>query len=106
MDKIIKIINVNNQYIKYKFPLIKSEIYLIKWLPNSKTDFHGHDGKKCNFLLIGGKYMSELRHADKKSIQVYHRIEPFKLYSIDDTIGYHKMINTEDKTKWSLHRYY
>ena len=106
MDKLIKIININNQYIKYKIPFTKSESYLIKWLPYSNTKFHGHNGKKCDYMLIKGNYLNEIRLEDKNLQKTFYKIRPFKLYSINDTIGVHRMSNTHNKVKWSLHRYY
>ena len=52
MIKLFKIINVDNQYIKYRFPSFGSDIYLIKWLPYSNTKFHSHNGKQCDYMLI------------------------------------------------------
>ena len=37
MDRLFKSINMYNQYIKFRIPSLKSDIYLIKWLPHSKT---------------------------------------------------------------------
>lgn len=104
MNKIFKSINVHNQYIKYKIPF--NNLYLIKWPPNSETRFHGHKGKQCDFILIYGYFLEEIRKNNKQSVEIKHIINPFQKYSINDNIGIHKMINNENKIKWSLHRYY
>ena len=106
MMRILKTINVDNQYIKYRLPLFKSEIYLIKWLPHSNTKFHGHNGKQCDYMLIKGNYLNEIRLEDKHLDKTFHKIRPFQLYSINDEIGTHRMSNTHNKIKWSLHHYY
>ena len=97
---------INNCYIKFKLPSLKSEIYLIKWLPNVKTDFHGHNGKNCDFMLVKGSYLFEERYKNNLTIKSYQRIKPFKKYHINDKIGIHRIINSENINKWSLHRYY
>ena len=96
---------INNYYIKYKIPSLNSEIYLIKWLPNIKSDFHGHNGKDCNFILLWGSYLFEERCKNKLSVISCQKIKPFKKYHINDKIGIHRLINTENKIKWSIHRY-
>jgi len=106
MNKLFRSINVNNQYIKYRLPSLRSEIYLIKWFPKSETEYHDHRGKQCNFVLIKGNQLNEIRKKNDTIIGIHRTIYPFKIYSINDTIGIHKMINTSKKIKWSIHRYY
>ena len=105
--KVLNIIrkNIENQYIKYRVPFIKSEIYLIKWFPNSKTIFHGHNGKQCDFIFLNGN-MIEYISKNRRSAIKERYIQKLKLYSINDTIGIHKIKNTDNKIKWSIHRYY
>ena len=106
MKNLLKIINVDNQYIKYKIPSFRSEIYLIKWLPYSNTNFHSHNGKQCNYMLIKGNYLNEIRWKGDTSIKTFYKIKPLKIYSINDKCGLHRMSNTHNKVKWSLHKYY
>jgi len=106
MIGIFRAININNQYIKYRLPSLKSELFLIKWLPNSETDYHDHGGKQCDFILLGGNQLNEIRKKDCNGIGIHRTIYPFKKYSINDSVGIHKMLNTENKIKWSLHKYY
>ena len=103
--KFIQPINVNNQYIKYRLPSLKSDIYLIKWLPRKSTEYHGHYGKICDFILFKGKNLKEFRK-NKHSEVTLQNIEPFKKYTINDLVGTHKIMNIHNTIKWSLHRYY
>lgn len=97
---------IKNQYIKYRLPTLNKEYYLIKWLPNVKTDFHGHRGKECKYILLRGSYLLEERCKNNLSEISYQKIEPFKIYHINDKIGIHRIINSENKNKWSIHKYY
>ena len=98
--------NIKNQYTKYRLPSFKNEYYLIKWYPNIQTEFHGHNGKNCNFTLLWGSYLFEERCKNKNSEITFHKIIPLKIYNINDKIGIHKIINSENKIKWSFHKYY
>lgn len=110
MSNIFKYFNIKlkqeikNTYVKYRLPSFKNEYYLIKWLPNVETDFHGHSGKECKYILLKGSYLFEERYNNLLEIS-YQKIKPFKIYHINDKIGIHKMINSENKYKWSIHRY-
>ena len=103
MNRLFKSITINNQYIKFIIPSLKSEIYLIKWFPNSITDIHGHNGKNCNFLLIKGS-LSETRYLKNNKIEI-NEIKPFQRNFINDDIGEHEIKNKDNIVKWSLHRY-
>ena len=106
MFKMLKRYNINNQYIKFKLPLLK-EAYLIQWNPNSETNIHDHDGKQCDFMVLNGS-LFECIYSEKQilSLKRYRILKPYQKYSINDSIGYHQVFNLEDKKKWSLHRYY
>ena len=69
---------INNCYIKFQLPSIKSKIYLIKWLPNVQTDFHGHNGKNCDFILLKGSYLFEERLNNNSFIKSYKKIKHSK----------------------------
>ncbi len=105
MNRLLNTVNVGDQYIKYRFPFIKNNIYLIKWLPNSRTILHGHNGEQCDFLFLNGG-MIEYISKNKKSPIKERYIQKYKIYSINDKIGLHKIVNTDNKTKWSIHNYY
>jgi len=98
-------INVKNQYIKYRLPSLKSDIYLIKWLPRQSTDYHDHNGQICDFILLSNKNLKEFRK-NKQSEVTLQDIKPFTKYTINDLVGSHKIMNTHNTIKWSLHRYY
>ena len=101
------------QYNKYRLPSFKSDIYLIEWLPNVKTECHGHNQKNCDFFILKGplfekrylkKNSSEKHNSEKRNseIFVYNR---FDRGFINDSIGNHQMINFSRYKKWSIHRY-
>ena len=103
MDQLFKSVTMYNQYIKYKIPSLYSEIYLIKWFPNSKTKIHNHRGKNCSFLLLKGS-LTETRYLKNNKIEI-NEIKPFQINSINDEIGTHRIKNNDNIVKWSLHRY-
>ena len=103
MNRLFKAINIKNQYIKYRLPSFQSEMYLIKWFPNARTEKHNHDGKNCDYIPLKGN-LFEKRFINK--LEKEYKLEPFRKYSINDTIGEHSMINYDNQVKWSLHRYY
>jgi hypothetical protein len=92
----------NASYLKYTLPI--QNCYLIKWFPSSKTNIHGHDGKQCDFFILNGS-LFEKRYGIN-GIVTYDILQPFTKYSINDQIGAHSMYNTDDKVKWSIHKYY
>lgn len=96
---------IRNVYVKYRLPSLNNEYYLIKWLPNVETEFHGHNGKECKFILLKGSYLFEER-LNNSFVKSCGKIKPFKVYHINDKIGIHKIINSENKIKWSFHKYY
>ena len=81
------------QYIKYKLPLLDNR-YIIYWYPNSITNIHGHDNL-CKYMLLKGNVTEELYkslHTDS-----FIKTNPIKLLHanyINDSIGYHKLINS------------
>ena len=104
---ILKAINVKNQYIKYRLPSLKSEIYLIRWFPNSITEKHNHKGKNCDYMPIKGVlYEKRFIRLSYGTLEKEYKLKPFRKYLINDTIGEHIMINHDNYVKWSLHRYY
>lgn len=100
LDKIR--INVNNKYVKYRLPTY-TEIYLIKWYPKTESDFHDHNGKNCEFYILGFD-LKEIRKKNK--IKTEQIIDPLKKYTINDTIGVHKIINPHNRYIWSYHKYF
>ena len=96
------------QYNKYRLPSFKSNIYLIEWLPNVKTDCHGHEHKDCEFVILKGplfekRYFKNYR-SDKNTSEIFV-YNQFDRGFINDLIGKHQMINFSRYKKWSIHRY-
>jgi len=108
MNRIFKSTNVKNQYIKYRIPYFKSEIYIIKWFPNAITEKHNHKGKKCDYIPLKGNLFEKrfIKYSPFKEMEKEYKLKPFRKYSINDTIGEHIMINYDNCVKWSLHHYY
>ena len=103
---LLKRYNINNQYIKFKLPLLKDS-YLIQWNPKSKTEIHGHYGKQCDFMVISGSLFECIySETEIRSLKTTRTLIPYKKYSITDSVGYHQVFNFDDKKKWSIHRYY
>lgn len=98
--------NVNNQYVKFRLPFLK-EGYLIRWNRLSRTDIHNHDNNQCDFIVLNGELL-ECIYKNKSigSLSNVRKVQPFKLYTINDNIGYHQVFNLDKKVKWSIHNYY
>lgn len=78
------------------------KLYLIEWYPNAETSYHGHPKLGCKFMpLFTG--LCEYRKDKTNRISTTELLQ--KNYYIDDTIGYHKMRNTTNKTLYSIHVY-
>ena len=101
LNTFLKCESVSYGYLKYTLPI--KNYYLIKWFPGSRTKIHDHDGKQCNFMILNGS-MSEKRYGINADV-TESILQQLKRYSINDEIGAHSMHNTDDKVKWSLHRY-
>ena len=56
-------------------------------------------------LNIKNAVSKKIDFVDQETEKEY-KLKPFRKYSINDTIGEHIMINTDNRVKWSLHRYY
>ena len=104
MNRIFKSINMYNQYIKYKIPYFPSNLYLIKWLPHSKTKIHNHRGKDCNFILLKGSLI-ETRYFENNTTEI-NILQPLQINHINDEIGKHQIENNNTTIQWSLHKYY
>tara|TARA_Y100000590_G_C15544500_1_gene948312 strand:+ start:628 stop:945 length:318 start_codon:yes stop_codon:yes gene_type:complete len=92
---------INNSYFKYKLPI--KNYYLIKWFPFSRTKIHGHNNKKCKFIILNDT-LFEKRYLQNNTYKT-ENLKSFKIYSIDDSIGAHSVQNLDDRIKWSIHKY-
>ena len=93
-------------YQKIWIPFTK--FYLIRWKPRALTPIHGHDGKDCAFMVLNGR----LKENVYKNLGSGYFMTRSKILEknhssfINDSQGKHTIKNLEDKTTWSLHRYY
>ena len=95
----------NSSYLKYTLPI--KNYYLVKWYPRASSKIHNHNGKQCNFMILNGSLNeSRFRTEEKSDIIGTQLLNPFKIYKINDTEGYHQMFNLGYKNKWSIHKYY
>tara|TARA_B110000046_G_C12849950_1_gene337298 strand:- start:49 stop:363 length:315 start_codon:yes stop_codon:yes gene_type:complete len=103
MDVIRKLFK-DKPYYKYRLPSVKGKLYLIQWNPNQYTDIHKHDGNDCHFYILKGPLNETVYNKD---FQIIHKTTYQKkdMGFINDNIGYHKMRNTSNEYKWSLHLY-
>lgn len=81
------------------------EIILIGWEPNAKSTIHNHSNNGCLFFLIQGDLVEEVY--DKKNIELISisNILKNEFSYIDDTIGYHRMKNSNNTYSFSIHIY-
>ena len=104
MNRIFKSINMYNQYIKFIIPYFSSSnLYLIKWLPHSKTGIHNHNDKNCAFIMLKGS-LTEIRYLKNNTTET-NIIQSLQINYINDEIGKHELINNDNTIQWSLHRY-
>jgi cysteine dioxygenase len=91
------------QYIKYNVTLFNRNVCLIKWLPNSKTILHGHNGKDCSVYILNGRLKETVYNKNVKIKS--HILHPYSKAFINDTIGKHIVENVNSKNTFSLHYY-
>jgi len=97
--------NVNNQYIKFKLPILKDS-YLIQWNPESHTIIHDHNGKDCDFMMLNRNVLEcRYQELDRETIYLTRELQPFLKYNVKKGV-FHQMKNADKDIKWSLHRYY
>lgn len=102
----LKIEKIGNIYTKYMIKFINNELALIQWNPKVRTSIHNHGGKNCDFYLLGGT-INEVRYKNQNigSLIAAQRITSFRKNTVKK-LEYHQIFNFDDKTKWSIHRYY
>ncbi len=96
-------INKKLQYIKYRIPTLRNELYLIYWYPNSETEIHGHDNQ-CKYSLLKGGIREELYNLNNE-YKGSKCIKPYSSKIINNEIGLHKIINN-NKYSITYHKYY
>jgi len=107
----------NSWYYRMKLPYAKDtdifSLYLIKWLPFSKSYIHNHEDMGCLFKILDGEIEEKIFDSDNFTIQdvnEYSNITLFhnnknKIGYIDDNIGLHSIHNNTNKDVYSLHLY-
>ena len=91
-------------YTKYWIPFPFIDIYFIIWKPNIVSKIHDHSRNGCYLLLLKGNIKEEI-YSKNLSLIDCNYYSTFDLSYINDSIGYHRIINT-DKYAYSLHFYY
>ena len=94
-----------------RMPIYEEEsfkLYYIKWGKNIYSGIHGHPNKRCFFKTLEGTLQEDIyirkfgNYYDKRDWIVHNRNS---VGYIDDTIGFHNIINTGEKDAYSLHLY-
>ena len=94
-----------------QMPIYEEEsfkLYYIKWGKNIYSGIHGHPNKRCFFKTLEGTLQEDIyickfgNYYDKRDWIVHNRNS---VGYIDDTIGFHNIINTGEKDAYSLHLY-
>ena len=91
-------------YIKYKIPFPIIDLYLLVWKPNAITKIHNHSKNGCHMIILKGDLKEEI-YSKNLSLINYNYYSPFNKSYINDNIGYHRVINTNQYT-YSLHIYH
>jgi cysteine dioxygenase len=95
------------QQINIKYHNTVYDMIIISWGPNCATPVHNHPETGCIFKVLEGELVEELYDATKDEF------EPLKITSlkvgdtgyIDDSIGFHRVVNRSNKQAVSLHIY-
>lgn len=81
----------------------KFEIVLICWNKNQTSNIHDHPDKGCILIVLDNYLIEEFYNLDIK-LEKINNINQNEISYIDNTMGYHKIIN-KDKPTISLHIY-
>jgi len=91
-------------YTRFKIPFPFIDIYLIRWKPNAISKIHNHSKNGCYLFLLKGNIKEEI-YSKKLSLIDVNYYSTLDLSYINDDIGYHRIINS-DNYSYSLHFYY
>ena len=91
-------------YKKYWIPLPFVDIYFIVWKPKAISKIHNHSKSGCYLFLLKGNIKEEI-YSKKLSLINMNYYSTFDLSYINDRIGYHRIINS-DNYSYSLHIYH
>ena len=100
LKKIIK-----DNYVKYKIPFPFIDIFIIEWFPKCKSKIHNHSSSGCLMFILKGTLYEEIYNSQLKLIKknIYNSI---KFSYINDSIGYHKILNKTESDCISIHFYH
>lgn len=76
------------------------ELVLINWSKGSKTDFHYHDQKKC--WMVGIQGMIKEKRVLNSNTEI-NNLYPGEIIYIDDSLGKHQIISSQNSI--TLHLY-
>ena len=91
-------------YKKYLIPFPFIDIYFIVWRPKAISKIHNHSKSGCYLFLLKGNIKEEI-YSNKLSLININYYSTFDLSYINDRIGYHRIINS-DNYSYSLHIYH
>jgi predicted metal-dependent enzyme (double-stranded beta helix superfamily) len=73
------------------------EIYIICWNPNQESKIHNHSKRGCLMKVLRGELLHEIYTKKLRLLNGGHIYED-KVKYIHDDVGYHKIINGNQKT--------
>ena len=84
------------------------QLYYIKWNSNSVSGIHGHPHQKCFFKILEGSLQEYVypTYIDSCNLHSKHTYTPGYVSFIDDTIGFHNIMNNNERDAYSLHLYF
>ena len=91
-------------YKKYWIPFPLVDIYFIVWKPKAISKIHNHSKSGCYLFLLKGNIKEEI-YSKKLSLINMNYYSTFDLSYINDRIGYHRIINSNNYS-YSLHIYH
>lgn len=94
-----------------KLPLYQEElfeIYYIKWWSNAVSGIHAHPNEKCFFKILEGNLQEYVYppYTDGCNLFAKHSYSPGYVAYIDDSIGFHNIVNNNNQDAYSLHLYF
>ena len=84
------------------------QVYYIKWWNNAFSGIHAHPKEKCFFKILEGNLQEYVYpdYTDKCDLFTKHSYSPGYVAYIDDSIGFHNIVNSNNHDAYSLHLYF
>lgn len=98
----------NNSYIKHMIYENKFlDCYVIFWKPNAVSLIHDHSDNGCLLKVLNGSLKEEVynKNNNKLNLVKINNLDKKNIGYIDNTIGYHRIINPNDTNVCSIHIY-